>query len=130
MAYSTNSEKRYRGGKSCVAGGPNLVSCANTNKIERISMHLFPHKETGLQRRQKWVNFVRKHRSGFHASATSCLCSAHFDAMCVNLALAKPLNMKRRLKEDAVPTIDVAGIVPTAEEQPTDRRRRQVSIHY
>ena len=46
----------------------------------------------------------------------------------MNLALANSLNMKRRLKEDAVPTIDVAGIVAPAEEQLTDRRRRQVSI--
>jgi hypothetical protein len=36
--------------------------------------------------------------------------------------------MKKRLKEDAVPTIDVAGIVAPAEEQLTDPRRRQVSI--
>ena len=91
-------------------------------------MHLFPHNETDHQRRQKWVNFVRKHRLGFHASATSYLCSVHFDDSCydVNLALAKTLNMKRRLREDAVPTIDVARIVPTAEEQPTDRTQRQV----
>ena len=26
MAYSTNSEKRYRGGKRCVTGGPSLVT--------------------------------------------------------------------------------------------------------
>jgi hypothetical protein len=46
----------------------------------------------------------------------------------VNLAFANPLNMKMRLKEDAVPTIDVAGIVAPAKEQLTDRSRRQVSI--
>ena len=74
---------------------------------------------------------MRKHRPGFHASATSCLCSAHFDDSCYdgNLALAKTLNMKRRLREDAVPTIDEAGMVPTAEEQPTDRTQRQFSIY-
>ena len=50
------------------------------------------------------------------------ICSAHSDDSCydVNLDLANALNMKRRLTEDAVPTIDVAGIVPMAEEQPTD----------
>ena len=52
MAYPTNSEKRYRGRERCVAGSLNLVSCANTSKIKRICMHLFPHKETDLQRRQ------------------------------------------------------------------------------
>ena len=40
----------------------------------------------------------------------------------MNLALAKALNMKRRLKEDAVPTIDVAGIVLTVEGQPDEGR--------
>ena len=66
----------------------------------------------------------------FHATASLCVCSAHFTDSCydVNLALANSLNMKRRLKEHAVPTIDVAGIVALAEEQLTDRRRRQVSI--
>ena len=130
MAYSTSSGKRYRGGKRCVAGGPNLVSCANNQQTDGISMHLFPNEETDQQRRKKWVNFVHKHRPSFHATASSCLCSAHFTDSCydVNLALANSLNMKRRLKEDAVPTIDVAGIVAPAEEQLTDRRRRQVSI--
>ena len=32
------------------------------------------------------------------------------------------------MKDDAVPTIDVAGIVPPVEEQLTDRSRRKVSI--
>ena len=130
MAYRTINEKRYCGGKRCVAGGPNLVSCANNQHTEGISMHLFPNEETDQKRQKKWVNFVHKQRPGFHATATSCLRSAHFEDSCfdVNLTLAKSLNMKRRLKGDAVPTIDVAGIVPQAEEQMTNRRRRQVSI--
>ena len=127
MAYRTINEKRYRGGKP----GPNLVSCANNQHTEGISMHLFPNEEKDHKRRKMWVNFVHKHRPGFHATATSCLCSAHFEDSCfdVNLTLAKSLNMERRLKGDAVPTIDVAGIVPQAEEQMTNRRQRQVSIY-
>ena len=42
--------------------------------------------------------------------------------------LAKSLNIKRFLKDDAVPTIDVAGMGPPVEEQLTDRNRRKVSI--
>ena len=92
-------------------------------------MHLFPNKETDAQRRNKWVKFIHKHRPGFHATATSCLCSAHLEDSCydMNLELAKSLNIKRRLKEDAVPTIDVAGIIPPAEQQMTEQKRRQVN---
>ena len=115
MAYSSIKGKRDQGGKRCVAGGPNLVSCANNHRMEGISMHLFPRKETDAQRRKKWINFVRKHRPGFQATPTWYLCSEHFEDSCydMNLAVAKSLNMKRRLKQDAVPTIDVAGIAPS-----------------
>ena len=101
MAYSTIKEKCNRGGKRCVAGGPNLVSCANNHRMEGISMHLFPNEEKDQQRRKKWINFGGKHRPGLQATPTSCLCSAHFEDSCydVNLALAKSLNMKRRLKK-------------------------------
>ena len=129
MAYCANSVKRARGGKRCAAGGPNLVSCANTWYTEGISMHMFPKEETDSLRRKKWINFVRKHRPYFTPTSNSCLCSAHFESSCydVNLSLAKSLNMKRRLKRDALPTIDVAGIVPEVEERLTDRERRRVS---
>ena len=44
--------------------------------------------------------------------------------------LAKSLHIKRFLKDDAVPTIYVAGIVPTVWEQLADRNRRKVTIQY
>ena len=132
MAYRTDSDKRPRGGRSCVAGGPNLVSCTNTQHIEVISFHRFPNEEKDPQRRRKWVNFVRKHRPKFKPSAISSLCSAHFDDSCynMNLATAKSLGMRRVLHEDAVPTVDVAGIVPPIEERSTERKQRQVSTEY
>ena len=46
----------------------------------------------------------------------------------MNLMLAKSLHIKRFLKDDAVPTIDVAGTVPTVWEQLAGRNRRKVSI--
>ena len=70
MAYRINSDKLPRGGRRCVAGGPNLVSCANSQHTEGISMHLFPKEETDPQRRRKWVNFVHKHRPSFQATKT------------------------------------------------------------
>ena len=33
MVYRTNSAKRVRGGKRCVVGGPNLVSCGYNTYI-------------------------------------------------------------------------------------------------
>ena len=59
----------------------------------------------------------------------SVLCSTHFEDSCfnMNLMLAKSLNIKRFLRDDAVPTIDVAGIVPPVKEQLTGRNRRKVS---
>ena len=46
MAYRINSDKLPREGRRCSAGGPNLVSCANSQHTEGISMHLFPKDET------------------------------------------------------------------------------------
>jgi hypothetical protein len=43
-------ELTVRGGKLCVAGGPNLVSCGNNQCTEGISMYLFPNTKTDAQR--------------------------------------------------------------------------------
>ena len=130
MAHTSNSDKRARGGRSCVAGGPNLTSCTNTQHDENVSFHRFPSEKTDRNRRMKWVNFVRKHRPLYQPSATASLCSVHFEDSCYNLnrTLAKSLNMNRRLKDDVIPTIDVAGIVSPAEEQTTERKQRAVSV--
>ena len=45
MAYRIISDKLLRGGRRYVAGGPNVVSCANSQHTEGISMHLFPIKK-------------------------------------------------------------------------------------
>ena len=128
MASSSTSDKRPRGGKRCVAGGPNQVSCANSQHTDGISMHMFPSETKDRQRQRKWENFVRKHRPSFNASRTSFLCSAHFEDSCytMDVTLAKTLGIKRILKEDAIPTVDVAGIVLPAVEYLSERKRRQV----
>ena len=96
MAYIINSDK-LSCRRRCIAGGPNLVSCANSQHTEGIPMHLFPKEETDPQRQRKWVNFVHKHRPSFQATKTSVLCSAHFEDSCfnINLMLAKSLNIKK-----------------------------------
>ena len=50
MAYRTNSDKLPCGGRHCIAGGPNLVGCTNSQHTEGISMDLFPKEETDAQR--------------------------------------------------------------------------------
>ncbi|CAH1242317.1 THAP2 [Branchiostoma lanceolatum] len=100
-------------------------------------MHQFPQvKNTGAvavkeneKRRKSWIKFVKRHRHDFEASASSMLCSAHFESSCftANLDIAKICGMRRRLKTDAVPTIDIAGL-PTPTAPATDRARRRVSL--
>ena len=50
------SSARKCGGKYCVDGAPNNVSCTNTSYTEGISMHAF---STNAERRGKWVSFVK-----------------------------------------------------------------------
>ena len=130
MAYRINSDKLSRGGRRCFAVGPNLVSCANSQHTEGISMHLFLKEETDPKDEGNRYILSTKHGPSFQATKTSVLCSAHFEDSCfnMNLMLAKSLNIKRFLKDDAVPTIDVAGIVPPVKEQLTGRNRTKVSI--
>ena len=68
-----------RGGKYCVAGGPNNISCQNTSYTEGVSIHYFP---TDPVFRQKWTRFVRIHRANFKPVKSSVLCSAHFEPSC------------------------------------------------
>lgn len=131
MAESRNVLRR--GGKYCVAGGPNDVSCMNTSYTTGISMHKFPKDEN---QRKKWTKFVRKHRAKFEPSKTSALCSAHFESTCYVRRLDISLKdgedpstpsptLLKRLEAGAVPTIDT--VVPIGTPTETRRGRRQVS---
>ena len=52
---------RPRGGKCCVAGGPNNVSCTNGQYTKGVSIHNFPNANKEPERHGAWVKFVRKH---------------------------------------------------------------------
>jgi len=54
--------KKHNPGKFCAAGGPNQVSCTNTNAPPSVLMHLFPSDE---KVREQWVKLVHKHRPDF-----------------------------------------------------------------
>ena len=122
------AEGKKRGGKFCIAGGPNNVSCTNTSYTKGISMHIFPKNE---ELRKKWVQFVKKHRVDEFNPATSSLCSAHFamDAYERNYSIdldIDPTNKLRRfLKRDAIPTIDCA--IQPKEQGISLREKRIVS---
>jgi hypothetical protein len=125
------SEKsNKRGGRYCVAGGPNNTSCKNSSNTPNISFHKFPNDK----RKPEWVRFVQRHRPGWQPTQSSVLCSVHFKRECytqrpdINLGddssglRTKPwLNSKT-----AVPSIDTV-IVPSVITTPTARERRQVS---
>ena len=122
-------EKQSRGGKRCVAGGPNLVSCGNSQYTDGVSVHLFPDKEKDNARHQKWVQFVRRYRPGWVPSKTSILCGSHFEESSFTMRrdIALQLGVKSFLKPDAVPTVHVANEAPKISEEMSDRDRRQVS---
>ena len=121
------SSTNPRGGRYCVAGGPNGQSCKNSQFSDGISMHKFPHNERRRDLHQQWLRFVRHHRPGFLASNSSALCSVHFESSCftTSLELARSLGI-RILNPNSVPTLDVVGQGITG-EKPTSRGQRQVS---
>lgn len=123
-----NKKPRRGKGRYCCAGAPNDTSCINHSYTAGISMHVFPKNE---QRRRQWVQFVRRHRAGFVASATSALCSIHFKPTDfvrrtdVDVgAASSSITRQRSLQVDAVPTIDAAGTV--VQRSPTERDRRNM----
>ena len=128
MASST-VEICPRGGKYCVAGGPNNISCTNSQHTEGVSIHRFPNAKKEPERHAKWVKFVRKHRPAWKPSETSVLCGSHFEDSCFqqNRQIAASLGMKSRLKHDAILTLDNANEVQQRVQQPlTNRERRKV----
>ena len=117
-----------RGGKYCVAGLPNNVSCTNTSYTEGVSMHRFPKNP---ETRQKWTKFVRKRRPNFAATDTSFLCSMHFAPTCFTRrqdisvpGIEASVMLNRTLVSGAVPTED--GMETTTSVS-TKRERRHVS---
>ena len=136
MADSSCQPVKSRGGKYCVAGGPQNQSCTNGRNTPGVSLHCFP---SNIAIREKWTAFVRRHRPGWTPSPSSCLCSVHFEAECfnqlLNLDLPHENRTKRVLERTAVPTIDIAGCVQrnSSTEVMSDRSRRHVStdcVHF
>ena len=122
------SKRPSKSGRSCVAGTYDGTSCTNTQFTEGVSLHYFPDKSVDQRRHQQWVRFVRRHRPGFTPSKYSSLCSVHFeeDGFTMRRDLAKELNIRVRLLDDAVPSIDRARGTEL-DSGLTSRERKQVS---
>ena len=117
-----------------MAGCPNGISCTYGQYTEVKSFHDFPHKEKDMSRHQAWVRFVRGHRPNWSSTTSSVLCSDHFDDSCFTnkRKIAVKLGMKRKLKPDAVPTIDfsLTETADNGDHSLTDRAERQVRLSY
>jgi hypothetical protein len=127
---ASKGESSHRGGKYCVAGGPNNVSCTNGQHTKEHSIHHFPNATKEPERHAKWVKFVRKHRPGWNPSETSILYGSHLEDLCFeqNRIIAASLGIKTRLKRDAIPTLDNANEVMQIEKSLSNRKRRKVRI--
>ena len=115
-----------------MAGLPNGIRCTNGQHTEGKSFHTFPLKEKDRKRHQAWVWFVRRHRPKWRSSSLSFLFSDHFDESCFtkNQEVTAKLGMKRKLKPDVVPTIDLSmtDTADTIDQSVTDRTKRQVRL--
>ena len=134
---STSKSCKRRRERYCVAGLPKGISYTNSQHTERKSVHTFPLKEkTGKDRKrhQAWVSFVRRHRPKWSSTNSSFLHSDHFDESCFtkNQEITTKLEMKRKQKPDAVPTIDLllTDTADTIDQSLTDRAKRQVRFIY
>ena len=117
------------GGKRCVAGGPNGVSCGNSQHTKGVSIHHFPSKIKDRERHLQWVRFVRRHRPNWNPSDQTVLCGIHFDDASYTMRrdIALSLGIKTYLKPDAVPSIDVANVREEGDSVPLQaREKRQV----
>ena len=114
-----------RGGRYCVAGTPQQVSCKNTSYTPGIRMHSFPKDPKTCQ---QWVKFVRRHRVDFiQPTKYSSLCSAHFEESCYYRQLAEEGSGYRVLERGSVPTKDTSFVPENENNEITARGKRKVS---
>lgn len=120
-----------RGGRYCVAGAPNNISCMNTTFTPGIRMHQFPSNPV---LRRKWVKFVQRHRKNFcePLSKYTSLCSAHFDETCYGRRysdlMTKGNDMHMVLRKSSIPTRD--AVTSKGSEIITKRQKRKVCLDF
>uniref|UniRef100_A0A3P9HT73 THAP-type domain-containing protein n=1 Tax=Oryzias latipes TaxID=8090 RepID=A0A3P9HT73_ORYLA len=87
----------------CVAAGCNTSS-------ESVSVYKFPKQETLLK---QWTKQVQRTRANWVPTASSTLCSEHFEADCFE----ETPQYKKVLKPNAIPTIFKRSLVGTSETE-------------
>ncbi len=120
------AEKKRRGGRYCIAGGPVNTSCMNTSYSPAIKMHQFP-KNPDV--RHKWIKFVQKHRPSFkNPSKHASLCSAHFEESCYHRPLvlenSTGVSWRRNFIQGSIPTRDSLNLA--SPKKLSARKKRQV----
>lgn len=127
---AASGDKPVRGGgRFCVAGAPNNVSCKNTSYTPGIKMHQFP---SDPKVRAEWLKFVQQNRVDFGEPVNkhAALCSAHFEPSCYSMAFGLSLEGMEKSKRDkrllkgSIPTRHT--VLPVVPEELSDRKRRQV----
>uniref|UniRef100_A0A3B3HQY2 THAP-type domain-containing protein n=1 Tax=Oryzias latipes TaxID=8090 RepID=A0A3B3HQY2_ORYLA len=88
----------------CVAAG-----CSNTSS-ESVSVYKFPKQETLLK---QWTKQVQRTRANWVPTASSTLCSEHFEADYMGMHV----RYKKVLKPNAIPTIFKRSLVGTSETE-------------
>uniref|UniRef100_A0A3P9IAX3 THAP-type domain-containing protein n=1 Tax=Oryzias latipes TaxID=8090 RepID=A0A3P9IAX3_ORYLA len=88
----------------CVAAG-----CSNTSS-ESVSVYKFPKQETLLK---QWTKQVQRTRANWVPTASSTLCSQHFEADYMGMHV----RYKKVLKPNAIPTIFKRSLVGTSETE-------------
>uniref|UniRef100_A0A3P9IFT0 THAP-type domain-containing protein n=1 Tax=Oryzias latipes TaxID=8090 RepID=A0A3P9IFT0_ORYLA len=88
----------------CVAAG-----CSNTSS-ESVSLYKFPKQETLLK---QWTKQVQRTRANWVPTASSTLCSEHFEADYMGMHV----RYKKVLKPNAIPTIFKRSLVGTSETE-------------
>eukprot|EP00112_Aurelia_sp_Birch-Aquarium-sp1_P010616 Seg226.20 transcript_id=Seg226.20/GoldUCD/mRNA.D3Y31 product="THAP domain-containing protein 10" protein_id=Seg226.20/GoldUCD/D3Y31 len=122
-------EKKRRGGRYCVAGGPGNTSCMDTSYSPAIKMHQFP-KNPDV--RQKWIKFLQKHRPSFkNPSKHASLCSAHFEESCYHRPLvledSTGVSWRRNFVQGSIPTRDSVNLA--SPKKLSARKKRQLIRH-
>uniref|UniRef100_A0A3P9JE79 THAP-type domain-containing protein n=1 Tax=Oryzias latipes TaxID=8090 RepID=A0A3P9JE79_ORYLA len=88
----------------CVA-----AECSNTSS-ESVSVYKFPKQETLLK---QWTKQVQRTRANWVPTASSTLCSEHFEADYMGMHV----RYKKVLKPNAIPTIFKGSLVGTSETE-------------
>ena len=130
MESELKAKTKHRGGSYCVADGPGNISCTNGAYTEGISMHKFP-SEKRKHLRLQYIKFVQRHGPAWQPSVSSRLCSAHFteDSFTQQFSFDESSSSRRLLLQDAVPSIDFAG-VPWHQGLLLKETRRKVNKKY